>query len=205
MRFKAEKNEISSLMRRLYEKNLTSCFGGNVSLKVTEELILVTPSGVDKASIRTRDIALMTVDGINLSPDLKPSIETAMHLEIYRRNADVGAVIHVHPPLATLFSVIHRKINCGLLAESRILLKEPVIVEYLPMGTEALGRAVAEATLKGPVVLLTNHGTVAVARTLYQAYTRVEALEVAARTTLLTELLNDRIELTAEQLAAIDS
>ena len=69
-------------MRRLYKQGLTTTSGGNISLRLSDELILITPSGTDKGRMRWKEVGIVTILGENMTPDLKPSMETQMHLSI---------------------------------------------------------------------------------------------------------------------------
>jgi len=77
MDYKEEREEVAYFMRRLYDKNLTTCSGGNVSQKVNKDIICITPSALDKGRITPEQIGIITLKGENLTPELKPSIETS--------------------------------------------------------------------------------------------------------------------------------
>jgi len=173
-------------MRRLYRQGLTTCSGGNISLRVSENLVLITPSALDKGIINFRQIALMTMDGENMTPGLKPSIETDMHLKILRSRPDIRTVVHAHPGFASLCTALETPvIRTDLLAEARFLLREPVFAPYALMGTEALGDSVSHALSGGAdAVLLENHGIITLGKTLLQAFDRLEVLEAAAEMTI---------------------
>lgn len=80
-------------MRRLYERFLTTASGGNVSLRISNQNVLITPSGLDKGNITENQIAEVSLEGVNQTKNLKPSIETRMHFEIYKRHTDASAVV----------------------------------------------------------------------------------------------------------------
>lgn len=200
-----EKKEVAYFMRRLYDRFLTTASGGNISLKVSEQEVLITPAALDKGIINADQIAVVSVDGKNLSKDLKPSIETSMHLEVLKKRDDVMAVIHAHPVYASLFTTINRKINTNLIAEARYMLGEPTLAEYALMGTPELAEVVGKACLESNVILLKNHGVLTVGKTLLEAFDRMEVLENCAKMTFLTELLQEKEEMTPEQIAAIDA
>lgn len=200
-----EKEDVAYFMRRLYNRFLTTASGGNISLRVGEQNILITPSALDKGIISAEQIAVVSMDGKNLTQKFKPSIETSMHLEIYKKRSDVRAVVHAHPVFASLFTSINRKVNTHLIAEARYMLGEPAIAEYALMGTSELARLVAKASSKANVILLKNHGVLAVGETLLEAFDRMEVLENCAKMTFLSELLQEKQEMTPEQIAAIDA
>ncbi|RKX94503.1 MAG: class II aldolase/adducin family protein, partial [Spirochaetes bacterium] len=206
MIYKKERNETAAYMRRLYDKDLTTCSGGNISFRPTEDRVLITASSIDKAYLRAKDIAVLTLEGENLTPALKTSIETQMHLAIFRNRPDVLAIVHAHPLHASLFTASQKKIKTGILAEARFMLGEPVLAPYALMGTDSLAEIVG-GTFKDKsvsVVLMENHGIITVGRNLHQAYDRMEVLEAAARMTILGELLGDVKSLSDERRAAID-
>lgn len=207
MEYIKEKKETARTMGRLYERNLTTCSGGNISFRVTEDIVVITPSALDKASLDSDTIAVITMNGENLTPHLKTSIETEMHLEIFRRRPDVKAVVHAHPIHASLFTATDKKLRTDLLAEARYILGEPVIAPYALMGTKDLAISVGDAfkDLNTKVVLMENHGVITVGSSLFQAYDRIEVLEAAARMSLMGELLGGAKKLSAQRLAAIDA
>ena len=200
-----EKKDVAYFMRRLYDRFLTTASGGNISLRVSEQNVLITPAALDKGIISAEQITVVSMDGKNLTQNFKPSIETNMHLEIYKKRNDVLAVVHAHPVYASLFTALSRKVNTHLIAEARYMLGEPAVAEYALMGTKELAQIVAEASFKSNVIFLKNHGVVAVGKTLLEAFDRMEVLENCAKMTFLTELLQEKQEMTPEQIAAIDA
>lgn len=201
------RKEIACYMRRLYNRGLTTASGGNISMRFRDG-ILITPSAIDKGTVKGKQIGIMSLDGRNLTPDLKPSIESAMHLAIYEVRADVNAVVHAHPPLATAFTAMKKEINCCLIAEARAVLGVPVMSPYALMGTKDLAKTVSNAASgKGRpnVILLQNHGIVCLGKDILTAFDRLEVIEAAAKMTILTTLMQSANELTTEQLVAIDA
>jgi len=190
-------------MRRVYQRGLTTASGGNVSSR-EGNLIFITPSGTDKGSILPRQVAVITIDGKNLTPALKPSMETGMHLSIYRVRPDVNAVVHAHPVFSSAFCATQREINCRLIGESRAVLGKPAIAGYALMGTQELAANAALAAGESNVILLKNHGVVCLGKTLLQAFDRMEVLEAAARMTFITNLTGDTCEMGDADLADID-
>lgn len=203
---KTLRKEVACFMRRLYNRGLTTASGGNISIR-TPECILITPSALDKGSIRARHIGMMLETGENLTPALKPSIESAMHLAIYRARPDVNAIVHAHPPVATSFTAMDKEINCTLIAEARAILGIPVMAPYALMGTKELASVVAAAASDRQhltnVILLQNHGIVCLGKDLLTAFDRMEVLEAAARMTLITGTGQAK-PLDSTQLRALD-
>jgi L-fuculose-phosphate aldolase len=187
-KFKSERKEVAHFMRRLYKRGLTTTSGGNISLRISEDVILMTPSATDKGRMKWKEVAILNIFGENLTPHLKPSIETAMHLSIYKKKNDVQAVVHAHPVFATLFTAIKSKINTDLTAEAKAILGDPLFVQYALMGSAALAEVASESILKCDILLLENHGILTVGSNLLQAFDKIEVLENAAKMTLMTEM-----------------
>ncbi len=166
-------------------------------------VMLITPSGKDKASLTADDIAEVRIsDGKNLTPDKKLSIESDMHRRIYISRPDVGAVVHSHPTFSCLFAASEESINTALVAENWFLLDKVEKVSYALMGSEALAESVAAAAETHDALLLENHGALAVGRTLLSAFDRLESLEQAAKLTYLSHTVRCR-SLTGEERAEI--
>jgi L-fuculose-phosphate aldolase len=191
-KYKAERKEVARFMRRLYKHALTTTSGGNISLRVSEKIILITPSATDKGRMKWKEVGIINISGENLTPLLKPSIETEMHLAIYRKKKDVLAIVHAHPVFASLFTAIKAKINTNLTAEAKAILGDPLLVRYAVMGSRALAEVAAENILKSDVLLLENHGILTTGSNILQAFDKIEVLENAAKMTLMTEMTGKR-------------
>lgn len=191
-KYKAERKEVARFMRRLYKHALTTTSGGNISLRVSEKIILITPSATDKGRMKWKEVGIINIFGENLTPHLKPSIETEMHLAIYRKKNDVLAIVHAHPVFASLFTAIKAKINTKLTAEAKAILGDPLLVRYAVMGSRALAEVAAENILKSDVLLLENHGILTTGSNILQAFDKIEVLENAAKMTLMTEMTGKR-------------
>ncbi len=198
-----ERDLVASIMRRLYRQGLTTCSGGNVSLRCGD-VILITPSGTDKGEITADEIGAVTPEGENLVPGLKLSIETGMHLEVYRNRPEVNGIVHAHPVTASTFAALDRQIDTRLTAETWHVLGTPVRAPYALMGTSALARIVGEAAGKGNAVIMENHGVLTVGETLLQAFDRLELLEAAAKMTWIAETMGSTRPLTEERMREIE-
>jgi L-fuculose-phosphate aldolase len=198
------KKEVAYYMRRLYNKNLTTTSGGNVSLRLEDGRLLITPSSTDKGRIKSEQIGLLSFSGENQTPQLRPSMETGMHIAIYNKRPDINAIVHAHPPMASAFTALRKNINCTLTAEARIILGIPVVAPYALMGSSLLADRVAETVKHSNVILMENHGVICLGQNLLMAFDRIEVLEVAAKMTLVTELLKGKKELNPQQLREID-
>ncbi len=206
MVYKKERAALAKVMQQLRFRDLSTYSGGDMSMRVSPDRFLINAVSMDLKILNPRQIALMTLDGENLSPGLQPSIESAMHRKIFLARQDVQVVLHAYPKSASFLSSAGSvKIRTDLVAKARFLLGEPAFAPYALMGSEALGDTAAKALGQGFAVLLKNHGALVVGATLQEAFDRMELLETCATMTLMG--LNSRIvsPLSIEQQAEIDS
>jgi L-fuculose-phosphate aldolase len=187
-KYKSERKEVAHFMRRLYKHGLTTTSGGNISLRLSDDVILITPAATDKGRMKWKEVGIVNIFGENFTPHLKPSIETAMHLAIYKKKNDVSAIVHAHPVFASLFTAIKAKINTNLTSEAKAILGDPLLVRYALMGSRALADVAAENIMKSDILLLENHGILTTGLSLLQAFDKIEVLENAAKMTLMTEM-----------------
>jgi L-fuculose-phosphate aldolase len=202
--YKNERKEVAMFMRRLYRQGLTTTSGGNISTRINDELVLITPSATDKGRMKWKEVGIMTIEGKNLTPSLRPSIEYDMHLSIYRKKRQVSAIVHAHPLFASAFTAMQCSINTSLTAEARAICGDPRFVPYALMGTKELADLAAENIGVSDILLLENHGILAAGVSLLQAFDRLEVLENAARMTLIVEMKGEGKPLSDEKINEID-
>lgn len=203
-RYKKHRKDVARFMRRLYRHGLTTTSGGNISLKVSDNTILITPSATDKGQMKWKEVGIMSILGENLTPDLKPSMESALHLGIYRKNNEVSAIVHAHPVFASSFTAMKWTINTSLTAEARAICGEPKFVPYALMGSSELADVTAENASEADVMLLENHGILTTGKTLLSAFDKLEVLENAAKMTLIVEMTGKKKSLSPSRLRQLD-
>jgi L-fuculose-phosphate aldolase len=202
--YKKERKGVARFMRRLYKRGLTSASGGNISLRITDDIILITPSSTDKGYMRWKEVGIINIIGDNLTPELKPSIESEMHLSIYRKKKEISAIVHAHPVFASSFTAMKFNIDTSLTAEARAILGDPLMVPYALMGTKELAEIAAENILLSDILLLENHGVLTTGSTLLQAFDKIEVLENAAKMTLITEMTKRKSPLSKSRILEIE-
>ena len=207
-RFENERKSVADFMRRLYDRQLTTASGGNISRRINDDLFCITPSSLDKGLLKTDEIAVVSLEGENFTPHLKLSIEADMHRLILLARRDVQTVFHAHPTYASAFTAISKNrkpvINTRLIAESYFILEEPVFVDYRLMGTDDLAQLTAEKAKSHDVLLLENHGVVCLGKSMLEGFDKIELLERAAQMTLATVQMREAgyhvAELTEERM-----
>jgi L-fuculose-phosphate aldolase len=197
-------HEIVLCCRRLWQHGLIAGQDGNVSVRHAPGRLLVTPRGLLKSELTPEDIVEVDLEGRHLGGSRMASTELDLHLRVYRRRPDCGAVVHAHPPMATAFAGVGEGIPGNVLPEVAVLMGEVPVVPYATSGTPALGNAV-EPFLEGhDAVLLANHGAVAWGANLATARIRMESLEHAARILAAARCLGPITRLTPEQMTDLE-
>lgn len=199
------KKQVAEIMRRLYEQGLTTCSGGNVSLRAENGNVFITPSQIDKGNISEDQIAEMSPEGEVIGSDLKPSMETGMHLEIYKSRKDVNAIVHAHPSKATAWACSDNNLENNLCGEARYFLGDIAKAPYSLMGTKNLANIVSESLNDKLAVLLANHGALTVGKNLFQAYDRMEVLENLAELQLLVKQAGNPLYLSEQECKTLDN
>lgn len=181
--------DIVEVGRRLWDRGFVASNDGNISVRVADDRLITTPTGVSKGFM-TPDMMVETdLSGRRLSGERSASSELKMHLEVYRNRPDVRAVVHAHPPTATGFAVAGVPLDRAVLAEVITTLGSIPIAEYATPSTDELPAAIRKYISAHDGLLLANHGALAVAGDLMAAYYRMETIEHFAKISLVARSL----------------
>jgi L-fuculose-phosphate aldolase len=195
--------EVVRVCHRLYEKGLIAGGEGNVSVRLSPDVILATTAGVCKGDIDETQIVALSGEGRPLESNRTPSTEIRMHLALYKQRPDVAAVVHAHPPTATGFGVAGLDFMAPVLPELLVLTGPVPLVPYGRPGTDELPDRIAPFACDYDAFLLANHGVTTVGTSLDEALLRMESLEQGARIILAARQLGRVNELPPESAAAL--
>ena len=188
-RWQREKEQVLALARRMAARGLVSGTSGNVSVRIEVKgktgLIAVTPTSFPYDTMSPDDIQVVSFEGVTVEGTLKPSMETRLHLGIYRARPNVNAVIHTHSVYASAVAVTGQSIPPITEEQVIYLGGEIACAPYAPSGTEELARAALEALGDRSGVLLRNHGAIGTGKDPAAAFTACELLEKCAQVYLL--------------------
>ncbi len=194
------RHEIISIVDELYDAGLITPKGGNVSARLPDaEELWITPTQLYKGGLSEETLIRVDLRGRKLEGRDRPSVELPMHLQVYKRREDVGAVIHTHAPMAIVLGLFDEPIP-PITIEAISLAQVPV-VPFLLSGTREQSEAIVDNLGDGTAVLLRNHGLMTVGKDLREATSRAQILEFAARTVVLCRLLGEQPEEIPEKLA----
>lgn len=178
------RDQITEIISRIYKRGMTTTSGGNISIIDDEGNIWVTPSAIDKGSIRPSDIICVKKDGTVIGKH-KPSSEFPFHKAIYEARPDIRSVIHAHPPALVSFSIVRKIPNTNIISQAKHICGPIGYATYELPGSEQLGEVIADEFKKGyKAIIMENHGTVLGGSDLSDAFQRFETLEFCARTIL---------------------
>ena len=195
--------DIVRVCRRLYERGLVAGPDGNVSVRLHDGRILVTPNGMSKVDVCDEDLVMVDLEGNPKGGDRAPSSELHMHLRIYQRRPDAMAVVHAHPPVATGFAVAGENFVAPVLPEVILQMGGVPLLPYATPGTSALADSFEPFLDRYDAFLLANHGATTLGPTLDIAHQRMESLEHGARILLTGRLLGKVNELSAADAEAL--
>ena len=187
--YEAAATEVIAVGQRLLAAGLVAGNDGNISVRLSENEVLLTPTGVSKGELTADSLVVVDMQGSVLSGRLKPTSEWAMHLQVYGQNPTVRAVIHAHAPHATAFALAGKTLSGCRLAEVTECLGEIPLLPFAPPGSLKLAEQVGMAAKDYYGALLEAHGPVCWGENLRQALYRMEELELACKIVLLAGLL----------------
>jgi len=184
----AKKNVLEAA-RKMSEKGLVVGTSGNISIRLPNQgerqLMAITPTSRHYDTLRINDIPIIDFDGKSVEGTLPPSIETPLHVGIYRARKDVNAIIHTHSVFASAAAVAGIDIPVILEDQALILGGEIKLAGYALSGTPEQLTNVLGALGNRNAVILANHGAVGTGRTMRDAFTACELIEKTARVYLL--------------------
>lgn len=167
--------------RRLAERQMVAGADGNLSARLPDGRILITPSGLAKGRLRPDDLVVVDHLGQKLEGSRSASSESAMHLAAYQARPDIGACVHAHPPYATSFAVAGIELPDDILPEVVVTVGPVPLTEYAPPGTPAVPESLAPFLPDHDAFLLRSHGLLTLGADLEEAFLRHETIEHFAR------------------------
>src|SRR5271170_2626157 len=195
------REQMCEIGRRIYNKGFAAANDGNISLRLSEDRVLCSPTRVSKGFMKPDDLCIVDLDGKQVSGKRKRSSEILLHLTIMKARPDVKSVVHCHPPHATAFAVAREPIPKCVLPEIEVFLGEVAISPYETPGGQSFADTVLPYVKDTETILLANHGTVTYGSDLEDAYFKTEIIDAYCRILLLAKQLG-RVNYYTDQKAA---
>ncbi len=183
------RQDIVEVGRLVHQKGWIASNDGNITIRLDQERILATPTGMCKGMMQCEDLIVLDYEGNKLEGRRQGTSEILMHLTIYKMRPDVRSVLHAHPPVATGFATCGRSLNQALLPEVIIGLGCVPLAAYGLPGTPALTEPMLPLIPKYDALLMANHGAVCYGEDVWKAFFKMETVEHFARINLVAELL----------------
>ncbi len=194
------RDQITMIIDKIYRSGLTTTSGGNVSIMDESGDMWVTPSAIDKGSLRASDIVVVRKDG-TIEGRHKPSSEYPFHRAIYKIRPDIKAIVHAHPPALVSFSTVRQIPDTNVIPQAKYVCGGIGYAPYELPGSEELGESIAKEFTKGfNAVIMENHGTVVGGSDLRDAFQRFETLEFCGRTIIYGNTIGSPHYLTDSQI-----
>ena len=183
------KEQICEVGKRLWQRAYVDGNGGNIAVRVAEDMALCTPTLVSKGFMKPEDMCFVDLEGNQFCGVKKRTSEILMHLQIMKRQPRAVATVHCHPPYATGFAVAGVEPPTCMIPEYEVF-SSVAIAPYRTPGTPEMGKLVADLVDKHNTILMANHGVVAWSHLgVEDAYFKMEILEAYCRTILVASQL----------------
>lgn len=201
---KEAKKAIIDIGQRMYTRAFVAANDGNISIRISENELITTPTGVSKGFMKKKMLVKTDMQGNVLEGTYKPSSELKMHLRAYKENSEIKAVVHAHPPICTAYSIAGIELDTPILAEAVITLGNVPVLAYAELGSEEVPNSIAPYCHTHNGVMLANHGVVTWADDPYSAYYKLESMEYYANIHMITgSILGRQNKLSASEVDAL--
>ncbi|MEW4561272.1 class II aldolase/adducin family protein [Bremerella sp. JC770] len=192
------KQDMCDIGRRIYNKGFAAANDGNITVRVSDNEVLCTPTMHCKGFLKPEDIATIDMTGKQIAGSKPRSSEALLHLEIYKQRQDIKSVVHCHPPHATAFAIAREPIPQCILPEVEVFLGDVPITKYETPGGQSFADTIIPFVDRTNVILLANHGTVSYGENVERAYWWTEILDAYCRMLILAKQLG-HVEFLNEQ------
>jgi len=182
---------------KLVESGLVVGAGGNLSMR-DGGFMYISPSGFDLQETKDEDWVKVNIDTGEILSELKPSSEILMHLECFRRNQDINAVLHAHPSYSVAVSSTGQNIP-PMFPDFPAMVKNVAYIDYVIPTTHVLADAVAEVVADNQAIIMRNHGVLTVGATMKEAFFYMQLTEEAAKVYAISAAIGKPRILTEEE------
>jgi L-fuculose-phosphate aldolase/L-ribulose-5-phosphate 4-epimerase len=194
-----EKKEIIKAGLALKEYNLIALSGGNVSMRMPDGMILVTPSGMAYDGMVPEDVVVLDIDGNVIEGERRPSVDSMALLHIFQNMERVNAVIHTHQVYATAVSLVYDKVPNAVTTLANACAGEVHVAPFSSAASLQMGIEAVDHIGDSNAVILKNHGVITVGRTLKEALYAAVYLEDAVKTLFVAQSMGEPVLLSDEQ------
>lgn len=196
------KEQICDVCHKMWQLGWVAANDGNVSARLEDGTFLATPTGMSKSFITPEKLVRLDADGkvLEAAEGMRPSSEIKMHLRCYQKREDVWSVIHAHPPGATGFAVAHKSMDMYNMIEDVAVIGSVPLTPYGTPSTMEVPNSIEPYLEEHDVMLLENHGALAVGSDVITAFYRMESLELWAKITINAIILGGTHDISRDNI-----
>lgn len=188
------KQRMCDIGRRMWEREYTDGNGGNLVVRVGDNLFLTTQTLICKGFMTAETISLVDFDGRQLAGTFKRTSECMTHLAIFRNQPAARATCHAHPPHATAYAVANVRPPTCMIPEAEVFLGQIGLAEYQTPGTPANAEAVGKVSKDHHAILMVNHGVITWGDHIEDAYWKMENTESYCKTIWIASQLGNGLK-----------
>ena len=185
----ALRRDIVEVGKRTYQRGYVAANDGNISVRMSDDRVLCTPTGVSKGFLSEDMLAICDLEGTQVAGSMKISSEVRMHLEVYKLRPDIHSVVHAHPPTATGFAVAGIELTQCVLPEVILVLGGIPLAQYGTPGGADIVEPMKPLIEKYDAILMANHGVVTLGKSVMDAHFKMETVEHFAKIALVAHQL----------------
>jgi len=186
------KKEVYKVHIKLWENKLVMWTSGNVSARDPKtNLVVIKPSGVPYDKLSSDNLVIVDLNGNIVEGNLKPSVDMATHLYVYKHMPDVMSVIHTHSTYASAFAATGKPIPVCLTAMADFFGCNIPIGNLVLIGEEEIGKEVVSKIGNSKAIIMKNHGPFTIGKSVNEALKVAIFLEESAKTLIMAKILGE--------------
>ncbi len=197
------RNDIIEICKRVYRNGWVASNDGNISIKIGPDSVLCTPTGMSKGYLTTDQLVKVDMNGNKLEGELEASSEVKIHLDVFKNKPGINSAVHAHPPYSTAFAVAGLPLDQCIIPEIIVSLGSIPLTEYGTPSTQEIPNSIRKYLNDHNAFLMENHGAFTIGGDVYQAYYRMESMELFAKISLLAKTLGNVNNISEENVRKI--
>jgi len=190
---------ICEIGRICYQRNLVAGADGNISCRLRDGTIIITPTGAMKGFLAPQQLAHVDMTGKSVDGGPRCSSEVGIHIVSYTERPDVGAVLHCHPPYAVALTIAGVDMQMPVIPEVVVTIGGIPTTPYATPGTPELGESIREIVRCSDTLVMSNHGSVTIGSNLLDAFKKLDMLEHTAQIVWMAHVARGGVEPLSEE------
>jgi L-fuculose-phosphate aldolase len=185
------RSDIIEICKRVHSNGWVASNDGNISIKISPNEVLCTPTGMSKGYLTPDQLVKVDMNGNKLEGELEASSEVKIHLDVYKHKEGINSAVHAHPPYSTAYAVAGIPLDQCVIPEIIVSLGSIPLTKYGTPSTKEIPENIRKHLQDHNAFLMENHGAFAIGADVYQAYYRMESMELFAKISLLAKTLGN--------------